>query len=109
MTNGITDRVTKAIQERNIEVLLAVLEEVDRALTGTCRFASGEYWRQFVTVDFERFFAMLDAGEDARNSVKLADEQSKFIIDSTKGVIALGIQCPDEVGDAYAATWEKIK
>lgn len=109
MGSSITERLTAAIQERNIEKVLLVIEEADRTLTGKCRFAPGEYWRQFVTVDFERFFAAIDKGEDCRNSVKLGDEQSKFIVDSTDGVLEFGLYCPEDRGDAFEAIWEKIK
>ena len=109
MAEKTVEKVREAVKNRDMETLLGVLEEADRALTGACRFARGEYWRQFVEIDFQRFFALLDEGGDAINTVKLGDEQSKIYVNATKGEITVYIQCPDDVGDVYEATWEQIK
>lgn len=109
MAEKTVEKVIEAVKNRDMETLLGVLEEADRELTGACRFAKGEYWRQFVEIDFQRFFAMLDNNEDSINAVKLGDEQSKIYVNSTKGEMTVYLWCPEEVADAYEKIWERIK
>lgn len=109
MAEHTTQKVLTAIQNRDLETILKALEDADRELTGQCLFAPGEYWRQFVEVDFQRFFKLLDKGGDAINSVKLGDGRSKIYISFTGGKGNVYINCPEDVGDKYEAIWKRIQ
>lgn len=109
MTAHVTDRIIAAINEKDIPGILAVCEEADRALTGKCRFAEGEYWRQFVEFDFQQFFKYLEAGGSPITTVKLSDEQSKLYIESEEGGYLVYIWAPETVADAYEKIWNRMK